>query len=78
MFKDQALQAHYTMQAQKIFNTLEGGINVLLIPSTRCHPTIKEMEVDPLGLNAKVGTFTHAGNVADLCAVSVNAGWVAG
>jgi Asp-tRNA(Asn)/Glu-tRNA(Gln) amidotransferase A subunit family amidase len=34
------------------------------------------MEEDPLGLNAKVGTFTHAGNVVDLCGVSVNAGWV--
>lgn len=76
VFKDQSLQAQYTMQAQKIFNTLEGGIDILLVPSTPCHPTIKEMEADPLGLNAKVGTFTHAGNVVDLCGVSVNAGWV--
>jgi allophanate hydrolase len=76
VFHDQALQAQYTMQAQKIFNPLEGGIDVLLVPSAPCHPTIKEMEEDPLGLNAKVGTFTHAGNVVDLCGVSVNAGWV--
>jgi len=34
------------------------------------------MEEEPLALNAKVGTFTHAGNVVDLCGVSVNAGWV--
>jgi Asp-tRNA(Asn)/Glu-tRNA(Gln) amidotransferase A subunit family amidase len=27
-------------------------------------------------LNSKLGTFTHAGNVVDLCGVSVNAGWV--
>jgi allophanate hydrolase len=78
VFKDQSLQAQYTMQAQRIFNTLEGGIDTLLVPSTPCHPTIKEMEADPLGLNAKVGTFTHAGNVVDLCGVSVNAGWVEG
>ena len=76
VFHDQALQAQYTMQAQRTFNTLEGGIDVLLVPSTPCHPTIKEMEADPLGLNAKVGMFTHAGNVVDLCGVSVNAGWV--
>lgn len=76
VFKDQALQAQYTIQAQKIFNTLEGGIDILLVPSTPCHPTIKDMEANPLGLNAKVGTFTHAGNVVDLCGVSVNAGWV--
>ena len=75
VFRDQALQAQYTMQAQKTFNTLEGGIDVIFVPSTPCHPTIKEMEEDPLGLNAKVGTFTHAGNVVDLCGVSVNAAW---
>jgi len=74
VFRDQALQAQYTMQAQKTFNTLEGGIDVLLVPSTPCHPTIQEIEDDPLGLNAKVGTFTHAGNVVDLCGVSLNAG----
>lgn len=78
VFHDQALQAEYTMQAQRIFNTLEGGIDVLLVPSAPCHPTIKEMEADPLGLNATVGMFTHAGNVVDLCGISVNAGWVEG
>ncbi|KAG4441477.1 hypothetical protein IFR05_003004 [Cadophora sp. M221] len=76
VFHDQSLQAQYTMQAQRTFDTLEGGVDVLLVPSTPCHPTIKEMENDPLGLNAKVGMFTHAGNVVDLCGVSVNAGWV--
>lgn len=78
VFHDQALQKEYTMQAQLIFNTLEKGIDVLLVPSAPCHPTIKEMEEEPLKLNAKVGTFTHAGNVVDLCGVSVNAGWVEG
>jgi allophanate hydrolase len=75
IFRDQSLQAQYTMQAQRTFNTLEGGIDVLVVPSTPCHPTIKEMEADPLALNAKMGTFTHAGNVVDLCGVSVNAAW---
>ena len=34
-----------------------------------------EIEEEPLPLKAKVGTFTHAGNVVDLCGVSANAGW---
>ena len=76
VFRDQALQAEYTRQAQRMFDTLEGGIDVLFVPSTPCHPTIREMEEEPLTLNAKVGTFTHAGNVVDLCGVSVNAGFV--
>ena len=75
VFHDQALQAEYTMQAQRTFNTLEGGVDVLLVPSAPCHPTISAMEADPLELNATIGTFTHAGNVVDLCGVSVNAGW---
>jgi len=76
VFRDQALQASYTRAAQNTFNTLEGGVDVLVVPCAPCHPTIKEMEAEPLALNAKVGTFTHAGNVVDLCGVSVNAGWV--
>lgn len=75
VYRDQALQAQYTMQAQKTFDPLEGGIDVLLTPTAPCHPTLKEMEEEPLALNAKVGTFTHPGNVVDLCGVSVNAGW---
>jgi allophanate hydrolase len=71
VFRDQALQAQYTREAQAVFEK----IDVLVVPSAPCHPTIEEMEKDPLALNAKVGTFTHAGNVVDLCAVSVNAGW---
>lgn len=78
VFRDQALQAEYTRQAQRTFDTLEGGIDVLLVPGVPCHPTIKEMEEEPLSLNAKLGTFTHAGNVVDLCGVSINAGFVEG
>lgn len=78
VFQDQSLQAQHTMRAQKVFDTLDGGIDVLLVPSTPCHPTIEEMEKNPLALNATLGEFTHAGNVVDLCGVSVNAGWVEG
>jgi allophanate hydrolase len=76
VFQDQALQTQYTRDAREIFNTLEGGIDVLVVPSAPCHPTIKEILEDPIGLNSKLGVFTHAGNVVDLCGVSVNAGWV--
>jgi allophanate hydrolase len=76
VFQDQAAQIQYTVQARKIFNTLESGIDVLVVPSVPCHPTIKDMLDNPLALNSKLGTFTHAGNVVDLCGVSVNAGWV--
>ncbi|CAL5873676.1 uncharacterized protein PFLUO_LOCUS7958 [Penicillium psychrofluorescens] len=76
VFQDQAAQIQYTAQARKTFDTLESGIDVLVVPSVPCHPTIKDMLDNPLALNSKLGTFTHAGNVVDLCGVSVNAGWV--
>jgi allophanate hydrolase len=76
VFHDQAAQTRYTMQAHQIFNALEGGIDTLVVPSVPFHPTIKEMLDNPLSLNSKLGTFTHAGNVVDLCGVSVNAGWM--
>ena len=76
VFRDQALQTQYTAEARKVLNNLEGGIDVLVVPSTPCHPTIEEMLKDPVALNSKLGTFSHAANVLDLCGVSINAGWV--
>jgi allophanate hydrolase len=70
VFRDIHLQAQYTRDALKIFN----AIDVLLVPTTTCHPTIEEMESDPIALNAKVGYFTHFANVLDLCGIALPAG----
>ncbi|RFU80186.1 glutamyl-trnagln amidotransferase subunit a [Trichoderma arundinaceum] len=76
VFRDQAVQMQCIAGARRTFNTLEGGIDVLVVPSVPWHPTIQEILDDPLTLNSKLGMFTHPGNVVDLCGVSVNAGWV--
>jgi allophanate hydrolase len=78
IYRDQHLQAQLTRQAARLFSPHEGKIDVLVTPTTTCHPTREEMDADPIGLNAKLGNFTHFGNVLDLCAVSLNAGWVEG
>lgn len=78
-FRDQALQARLTREVQGVFDVLNGGVDVLVVPTTTQHPTIKEMEADPLKLNSELGTFTHCANVVDLCGVSVPAGtWLWG
>lgn len=69
VFQDQHKQAQCTREAAKIFQE----IDVLLVPTTVTHPTVAEMEVDPVGLNAKLGYFTHFGNVLDLCAIAIPA-----
>lgn len=78
VFRDQALQARLTREAQLTFDVLREdeaeSVDVLVVPTTTRHPTIEDMERDPLELNAQLGTFTHCANVVDLCGVSVPAG----
>lgn len=69
VFQDRIRQKEYTRQAEKIFE----AIDVLVVPTTPCHPTIAEMEKDPITLNSKVGEFAHFANVLDLCGVNVPA-----
>ncbi|KAK6004835.1 hypothetical protein QM012_007614 [Aureobasidium pullulans] len=67
VYRDQQAQAIYTRQAALTFDT----IDVLLLPTTTCHPTVAEMEKDPIALNAKLGEFTHFANVLDLCGIAL-------
>jgi allophanate hydrolase len=71
VYRDQHLQAEYTRQAALTFQR----IDVLLVPTTTCHPTVAEMEREPIVLNARMGEYTHFANVLDLCGVAVNAGY---
>lgn len=76
VYRDQAIQMQCIAGARKTFDKLEGGVDVLVVPSVPWHPTIREILDGASSLNSKLGLFTHPGNVADLCGVSVNAGWV--
>lgn len=69
VFSDQITQAECTRKARQLFEK----IDVMIFPAVPCHPTLKEMEDDPIGLNAKMGEFTHFANVLDLCAININA-----
>jgi allophanate hydrolase len=54
------------------------GCDALLTPTTTLHPTIAEVQADPVGLNARLGTYTNFANLLDLAALAVPAGTVAG
>lgn len=69
VFRDLHLQARYTRAAALGFN----DIDVLVVPTTTCHPTVAEMEADPLALNSRLGEYTHFANVLDLCGMAVPA-----
>ncbi|GAA2710095.1 allophanate hydrolase [Actinoplanes palleronii] len=51
-----------------------GDADALLLPTAPIHPTIAEVAADPVGVNARVGTYTNFCNLFDLAAVAVPAG----
>ena len=48
--------------------------DALLLPVTPCHPTHAQVAADPVGVNARLGTYTNFVNLLDLCAIAVPAG----
>ncbi|GAA2719509.1 allophanate hydrolase [Cellulomonas aerilata] len=50
------------------------GFDALLVPTAPEHPTIAQVAADPLGVNARLGTYTNFVNLFDLAAVAVPAG----
>lgn len=46
-------------------------VDVLAVPTTPAFPTLAEVAADPVGVNARLGTFTAFVNLLDLCAISV-------
>ena len=49
-------------------------LTVCVVPTAPSHPTIKQVENDPLGSNAVLGTFSHFANVLDLVGIALPAG----
>jgi allophanate hydrolase len=54
------------------------GCDALLTPTTTRHPAIAEVQADPAGVNAGLGTYTNFANLLDFAALAVPAGTVAG
>lgn len=51
-----------------------GDAHALLLPTAPEHPTAAAVAADPLGVNARLGTFTNMVNLLDLAAVAVPTG----
>jgi allophanate hydrolase len=50
------------------------GADALMVPTAPMHPRIDEVAADPVGVNARLGTYTNFCNLFDMCAVAVPAG----
>ncbi|WP_240790994.1 allophanate hydrolase [Roseomonas sp. AR75] len=46
-------------------------VEALAVPSVPCFPTLAELAADPLGPNARLGTYTNFVNLLDLAALAV-------
>ncbi|KAI9738073.1 MAG: hypothetical protein M1818_005501 [Claussenomyces sp. TS43310] len=74
-YQDLFTLALYKRQAEAEFRFMD----ILVVPSTVTHFTVREIDEDPIGRNRLMGSFTHFVNLLDLCAVAVPAGkWVNG
>ena len=74
-YRELQAKALYTRQATAQFASADKlGVDVVVVPTTPEHPTIEAMLADPIKLNSRLGSFTHSGNILDLCAVATPAG----
>jgi allophanate hydrolase len=51
-----------------------GTADALLLPTTTHHPTIAQVQADPIGVNSRLGTYTNFCNLLDLCAIALPSG----
>ncbi len=65
---------HRLAEARRVASRLFGKFDALLVPTVPFTPTLAELEADPIGPNARLGTFTNFVNLCDLAAIAVPSG----
>ncbi len=63
--------AELRREARRLFESMD----VLVVPTTPTIFTIAQIEADPIGLNARLGSYTNYANLMELCGVAVPAGF---
>jgi allophanate hydrolase len=71
----QLFEAQYRLRAmQQQLRALWQQVDALLVPTAPAHPTFAQVDADPLGANARLGTYTNFVNLLGWCALAVPAG----
>ena len=65
---------HAVARARRLAERLFATYDALLLPTTLPCPTLAEVEADPIGVNARLGTWTNFANLCDLAAIATPAG----
>jgi allophanate hydrolase len=66
---------HALARVRRLASGLFARCDALLLPTVPFCPTLAEVEADPFGPNARLGTFTNFVNLCDLAAIAVPAGF---
>jgi len=69
-------RAQYALrEAQRDSAALWQQVDLLMVPTAPTHPTHAAIDVDPLGANALLGTYTNFVNLLGWCALALPAGF---
>jgi allophanate hydrolase len=67
-------EALYRLQVlRSALHKLWDEVDALLVPTAPLHPTFAQVAADPLGVNARLGTYTNFVNLLGWCALAVPA-----
>ncbi|MES2100509.1 MAG: allophanate hydrolase [Pseudomonadota bacterium] len=73
-----AFRAQYVLRdAQRDTAALWNDLDLLMVPTAPTHPTHTDIDADPLGANALLGTYTNFVNLLGWCALALPAGFTA-
>jgi allophanate hydrolase len=71
-------EAQYRLRAlQQSLRSLWAQVDALMVPTAPGHPSFAQVDADPLGVNAMLGTYTNFVNLLGWCALALPAGMTA-
>lgn len=74
-----AFRGQYALRAaRRDLAALWQQVDLLMVPTAPGHPTFDELAADPLGANARLGTYTNFVNLLGWCALALPSGFIAG
>ncbi len=59
------------MLLKREVEALFARVDILIVPTTPTHPTIGEVQANPVEVNSRLGVYTNFVNLLDLCALAV-------
>lgn len=76
-----AFRGQYTLRAlqREAARTWQGaqGVDLLMVPTAPGHPRFADVDADPIGANARLGSYTNFVNLLGWCALALPSGWTA-